>query len=161
LTEDDIAKANSGNEYFAGKVLRKRGAEYGTTTGRARRTGWFDGVVARYSTRVNGLTSIAVTKLDCFSDLKELKLCVAYEIGGKKTKDYPTSLDVLEKAKPVYEAMPGWCCDISGATSFEALPKEAKAYVKRMEELAGVPISILSTGPERSSTMVLKKDELF
>lgn len=161
LSKEDIDKANSGNEYFAGKVLRKRGAEYGTTTGRARRTGWFDGVVARYSTRVNGLTSIALTKLDCLSDLKELKLCVAYDIDGKKTGDYPTSLDMIDRAKPVYEAMPGWCCDITGVTVFEKLPNEAKAYVKRIEELARVPISILSTGPERSSTIILKESELF
>jgi adenylosuccinate synthase len=161
LTEEEIKKANTGDEYCAGKVLRKSGAEYGTTTGRARRTGWYDSVITRYSVRVNGLSSIALTKLDCFSDLENIKICIAYEIDGKVIENYPTDLEKVEKAKPVYEEMPGWNCDISDITSFKDLPKEAKGYVKRIEELAGVPVSILSTGPQRSKTMVLKEDELF
>ena len=161
LTGGDIERANGGDEYSLGKVLRKRGAEYGTTTGRARRTGWFDGVVARYARMINGLTSIAVTKLDCFSDLKEIRLCKAYEVDGEKTSYYPTELDRLERAKPVYETMKGWACDISDVTDFGQLPDEAKAYVKRIEELTGAPISILSTGPQRSKTMILRKDLLF
>jgi adenylosuccinate synthase len=161
ITEEEIRKANGGDEYYAGKVLRVSGAEYGTTTGRARRTGWFDGVIADYARRINGLTSIALTKLDCFSDLEKIKVCTAYEIEGEETKDYPVSLERLERAKPVYEEMGGWNCDISGITRFDELPKEAVDYVNRVEELCGVPISILSTGPERSKTMVLKPDELF
>ncbi len=161
VTAEDIKKANEGKEYYAGKVLRKRGAEYGTTTGRPRRTGWFDGVIARYSRIVNGLSSIVVTKLDCMSDFDTLNLCTAYEIDGKRTVDYPLDLSRLERAKPVYEEMDGWKCDISGVTEFSKLPKEAKEYVKRLEELTGCPISILSTGPGREQTMVLKKGELF
>ena len=161
LTKEDIEKANRGDEYSIGKVLRKRGAEYGTTTGRARRTGWFDGVVARYARIINGLTSIAVTKLDCLSDLKHIKLCVAYEVDGRITKDYPTDLHILERVRPVYEEMDGWDSDISGITTFSDLPAEARAYVKRIEELTGAPISILSSGPQRSRTMILRKDLLF
>ena len=160
-TEEDINNANSGDEYCTGKALRKRGAEYGTTTGRARRTGWFDSVITRYSVRINGLSSMAVTKLDCFSDLKKIKLCTHYEIDGEKTENYPTDLERLEKAKPVYEEMDGWCCDISGITNFEDLPENAKKYAKRLEELTGIPISILSTGPKRSQTMILKEEFLF
>jgi len=159
LTEEDIKKANEGDEYSTGLVLRKRGAEYGTTTGRARRTGWFDAVIVNYARRINGLTSIVVTKLDCFSDFKKIKLCVAYKIDGKKTENFP--LTNLEKAEPIYEEMPGWCCDISEVKKFEELPKEVKAYVKRVEELAGVPISILSVGPRRDQTFILRKDLLF
>lgn len=161
LTDEDIEKANNQDDYSVGKVLRKRGAEYGTTTGRARRTGWFDSVITRYAVRINGLTSMAVTKVDCFSDLKKIKLCTHYEIDGNKVENYPTNLEDLEKAVPVYEEMDGWCCDISGITKFEDLPEQAKAYVKRLEELTGVPISILSIGPKRSQTMILKEDELF
>ena len=161
LGSDDIKRANSGDEYSIGKVLRKRGAEYGTTTGRARRTGWFDAVIARYAAAVNGLSSMVITKLDCFSDLKRIKICVAYRIDGAVVKDYPIDLSRFEKARPVYIEMPGWNCDISKVRSFGGLPKEAKAYVKKLEELSGVPISILSVGPERTQTFVLKKGELF
>jgi adenylosuccinate synthase len=161
LNDDDLEEANKGDEYRTGKVLRKRGAEYGTTTGRARRTGWYDAVVARYAAAVNGLTSIVVTKLDCLSDLKRIKICDAYEIFDKKVKDYPTDLELFEKARPVYIEMPGWNCDISHVRSFAALPKEARAYVRKLEELSGVPVSILSVGPERTQTFVLKKGEVF
>jgi len=161
LTDEDIQCANEGDEYCLGKVLRKRGAEYGTTTGRARRTGWFDGVVARYATAINGLTSIAITKLDCFSDLNKIKVCTAYDVDGEVTKNYPLALERLEKAKPVYEEMDGWACDISELSSFDELPEEAKVYARKIEELAGVPASILSFGPERRKTLILKPDELF
>jgi len=161
LNDEDIQKANEGDEYSAGKVLRMSGAEYGTTTGRARRTGWFDGVIARYARRVNGLTSIALTKLDCFSDLEKIKICTGYEIDGEVTKEYPIELERLEKAKPVYEEVDGWNCDISDVTSFDELPDKAKSYVKRLEELTGCPISILSIGPQRRKTFILKEDELF
>jgi len=154
-------KANEGNEYYQGKYLRLMGREYGTTTGRPRRTGWFDAVIAKYAARINGLTSIAVTKLDCFSDFKKIKICTAYEIDGNKTKDYPTDPDLIQKAKPVYEEVDGWNCDISNITKFEDLPDNAKKYLKKIEELSGVPVSILSIGPKRSQTIILKEDELF
>ena len=161
ISKGEINKANEGDEYSAGKVLRKSGAEYGTTTGRARRTGWFDGVIGRYSRRINGLTSYVLTKVDCFSDLKKIKLCTHYEIDGKKTNEFPTELDKLEKAKPIYEEIDGWQCDISEITKFKDLPKQAKAYIKRIEELVGAPISILSIGPKRSQTIIMDKDLLF
>jgi len=161
LSADDIKKANTGEEYYIGKVLRKRGAEYGTTTGRARRTGWFDTVIARYAKAVNGLSSIVITKLDCFSDLKRIKICSAYDIDGKVVKDYPVDSEILQKAKPVYEEMNGWACDISNVREFKDLPEEAKAYVKRLEEVSQTPISILSVGPERGQTFVLRKGEIF
>jgi adenylosuccinate synthase len=161
LMDEEIQKANEGDEYLLGKVLRNRGAEYGTTTGRARRTGWFDAVIANYARQVNGLTSIALTKVDCFSDLDTIKLCKAYEINGEEAKNFPLSLERLEKAKPVYEEMPGWKTDISHIESFNDLPQEAMDYIKRIEELSGVPISILSFGPKRSQTAVLKPEELF
>ena len=161
LTEEDIQKANNDKEYSTGKVLRKRGAEYGTTTGRARRTGWFDGVVARYSRRINGLTTFVLTKLDCFEDLDTIKLCTHYEIDGKKTNDYPTDLEQLEKAKPIYEEMPGWKCDISKAKTIEDLPENCKKYVKKIEELTGVQACIISVGPKRSQTIIVKKEHLF
>jgi len=154
-------KANAGDEYYAGKYLRLMGREYGTTTGRPRRTGWFDAVIAKYAARINGLTSIAVTKLDCFSDFKKIKICIAYEVDGNKTKNYPTDPDSIQKSKPVYEEVDGWECDISNITNFEDLPDNAKKYLKRIEELSGVPLSILSIGPKRSQTIILKEDELF
>ncbi len=159
LSEDDIKKANQGEEYYLGKVLRKRGAEYGTTTGRARRTGWFDSVITRYAAKINGLTSIAVTKLDCFSDFKKIRYCTGYRIGGRTVKDYPTA--DIEKAEPVYEETEGWNSDISDIRSLDGLPEAAFRYVKKIEELTGVPISILSVGPKRSQTIILRKDLLF
>jgi adenylosuccinate synthase len=161
LTDEEIKKANDGDEYSVGKVLRKRGAEYGTTTGRARRTGWFDAVVAKYSRRINGLTSFVLTKLDCFSDLDTIKICTAYEIDGKKTDNFPIELEKLEIAKPIYEEMPGWKSDISNLTKFEELPKEAQDYMRRLEELVGVPISILSIGPKRKQTIIMDEKDLF
>ncbi len=161
LTEQEISKANKGDAYCVGKVLRKRGVEYGTTTGRARRTGWFDAVIARYARRINGLTSMVITKLDCFSDFKKIKICTAYEIDGKKTRDFPTEMEKVEKAEPVYEELDGWKCDISKLTKYEELPENAKKYIKRMEELSGVKACIVSVGPKRKQTIILDEQELF
>lgn len=154
-------KGNSGKEYYQGKYLRLMGKEYGTTTGRPRRTGWFDGVVAKYAVMINGLDAVVITKLDCFSDLKKIKLCVAYKIDGEKTEYFPTDADKIAKAKPVYEGMDGWNCDISDVKKFEDLPPNCKKYVKRMEEIIGVPIAIVSVGPKRSQTIILRKEFLF
>ncbi len=154
-------KGNGGDEYHQGKYLRLMGREYGTTTGRPRRTGWFDGVVARYARRINGLTTFALTKLDCFQDLDKIKLCTHYEIDGEKTKDFPTDLEELKKAKPIYEEMDGWKSDISEAKTFEDLHENCQKYVKRIEELTGVPMCIVSVGPKRSQTIILKKEHLF
>jgi adenylosuccinate synthase len=154
-------KANLGESYYQGKYLRLMGKEYGTTTGRPRRTGWFDGVVAKYAVMINGLDSVVITKLDCFSDLKKIKLCVAYEIDGKKTEYFPTDSERTAKAKPIYEELDGWNSDISDIEKFEDLPKNCKKYVVRMQELIGVPICIVSVGPKRNQTMILRKELLF
>ncbi|MBW2989776.1 adenylosuccinate synthetase [Candidatus Woesearchaeota archaeon] len=159
--EEAEKKANEGDEYYQGKYLRLMGREYGTTTGRARRTGWFDGVVAAYSRKVNGLASFVITKIDCFSGLKKVKVCVAYDINGKKTKDFPLGPSTLRDAKPVYEEMEGWNSDISCIERFEDLPDNCKRYIRRLEELAGIPACIVSVGPKRSQTMVLKEEFLF
>lgn len=154
-------KANKGEVYYQGKYLRLMGREYGTTTGRARRTGWFDGVIASYTARINGLTNVVLTKLDCLSDLNKIKICTSYDIEGKNTKDFPIDPKKLDKAKPVYEELEGWNCDISKIQKFEDLPDNAKGYIKRVEEVMGVPVSILSVGPKRKQTMILKKKFLF
>jgi len=161
LTEEDIEKANEGEEYYAGKVLRKRGREYGTTTGRARRTGWFDAVVTKYAVTINGLSSIAMTKLDCFADFDKVKVCTAYEIDGKKTTNFPMSPGKMERAKPIFEEMDGWKEDISKARKFDDLPENAQKYIRRVEELIGVPVSILSVGPARDETIILDEDSLY
>ncbi len=152
-------KGNAGDEYHQGKYLRLMGREYGTTTGRPRRTGWFDGVIAKYAVMINSLDSVVITKLDCFSDLKKIKLCVAYEIDGEKTEYFPIDPDKI--IKPIYDELDGWNCDISDVREFEDLPENCKKYVKRMEEIIGVPICIVSAGPKRSETMILRKDFLF
>ncbi len=161
LTEEDIERANLGEEYYVGKLLRKRGREYGTTTGRPRRTGWFDAVVSKYAATINAFTSIALTKLDCLSDLRTIKICTAYRVNGARTVNFPVDTSVLSRVEPVYEEMDGWQTDISGAKSLSELPEEARAYVRRIEEITGVPISILSLGPKRAQTIILKKDDLF
>jgi adenylosuccinate synthase len=155
--KEALEKANAGDEYYEGKAMRLIGREYGTTTGRARRTGWFDAVVAKYSVRINGLTSVACTKLDVLTGLKTIKICTAYDIDGNQVKDFP----LTGEGKPVYEEMPGWEEDLTNVTSTDQLPQAAKDYVKKLEELIGVPISILSVGPKRSQTIILKEDELF
>ena len=159
LTNSDIANAHAGDEYSIGKLMRKQGGEYGTTTGRARRTGWFDAVVARYAVMVNGLSSVVITKLDVLSNIKKIKICTAYEVHGKKITNFP--FQNLEKAKPVYEEMPGWDDDITGIKRYEDLPKNAQNYIKKLEQLMGIPICIVSVGPKRDQTFILRKEFLF
>ncbi len=161
LSQADIRDAASGDEYCAGKVLRKRGMEYGTTTGRARRTGWFDAVIARYAQRINGLTCFALTKGDCFSDFDKIKICVAYDIEGERYDDYPTDPELIAKARPIYEEMDGWKTDISEIKEFDQLPDAAKIYFRRIEELVGCPIAILSLGPRRDQTIIMDQKFLF
>src|SRR5579863_10138317 len=139
-----------------GDYLRKTGGEYGVTTGRPRRTGWFDAVIARYATRVNGVTDFFVTKLDVLSTLDKVPLCVAYEVDGKRYDEIPMTQTEFHHAKPVYEYLDGWWEDISQARSFEDLPKAAKAYVKTIEELAGAPVSAIGVGPRRDQTLQLR-----
>lgn len=140
-------------EEGAGHTLTEVGAEYGVTTGRRRRCGWFDGVIARYATRVNGLTDIALTKLDVLSAFDTIKVCVAYECDGVRYTSVPEHQAAFANAVPVYEELPGWKCDITGCRTFEELPAEAQAYVRRLEEIAGCRISFVAVGPDREQTI--------
>jgi adenylosuccinate synthase len=130
------------------------GQEFGTTTGRRRRAGWYDAVIVRYATEVNGLTDLAITKLDILSVFPTIKICVAYEHLGKRYTTVPGHQSAFHHAKPVYEEMEGWNCDITGCRHFEDLPAAAQAYVRRLEELAGVPVSLIAVGPEREQTIL-------
>jgi len=140
----------------AGRALQERGNEFGATTGRARRCGWFDSVIVRHATRVNGLTSMAVTKLDVLDGCKEVKLCTSYRYGGTIYKNMPSDLDVLTNCEPVYQRMKGWTASTTGATSYKQLPAEAKRYLARVEELAQCRIDMISTGSKRAETIVLR-----
>jgi len=136
-----------------GKTLSREGNEFGATTGRPRRCGWFDAVVARYSTMVNGFDCLAMTKLDVLDTLPVLRICVAYECDGVRYETVPGNIRVLERCKPVYEEMPGWQCPTRDITRMEDLPPRARAYVDRLCELTGVKLGMLSVGPKRASTM--------
>jgi len=137
------------------KIVQKQGEEFGATTGRPRRCGWFDAVVTRYAARINGLDEMSVMKLDVLSGLKELKIAVAYKIHGKVVEDYPSSTYELQAAKPVYETMKGWNEDLSSVERWKDLPKNARKYLKRLEKLLGVPIKIVSIGSKRAQTIFL------
>jgi adenylosuccinate synthase len=131
------------------ELLVEAGGEYGTTTGRKRRCGWFDVVAARYAARLNTLTELVVTKLDVLAAFEEIKLCVGYEYEGERYEDYPNNQTVFNRCRPVFESLPGWKEDIGGARTMDDLPKEARAYVETLEELVGTPISWISVGPQR------------
>ncbi len=137
-----------------GDVLSQMGAEFGTTTGRKRRCGWFDGVIIRYSARINGLTDICLTKLDVLDTLSTIKVCVAYEVDGQRLENLPDNLRDFDRAVPVYEELPGWCEDTTGCRSFDDLPAAAQTYVKRIEEIAGVRVSMIAVGPDRDQTII-------
>ena len=137
-----------------GDILSRVGAEVGVTTGRRRRCGWFDAVIANYSARVNGLTDLALTKLDVLSALDTIKVCVAYECDGRRYTTVPEHQSVFYHAVPVYEELPGWKTDITGCRTYSELPREAKDYVDFIERLAGVRISIIAVGPDREQTIM-------
>ncbi|MDD3435621.1 MAG: adenylosuccinate synthase [Candidatus Gastranaerophilales bacterium] len=141
-----------------GDKLRDIGHEFGTTTGRPRRCGWFDAVIAKYGILVGGLTSMTITKIDVFDDFDEIKLCTAYKDTrtGEIYNDYPTNVFIHKYLEPVYETHKGWKTDISNIRSFDTLPENAKVYLKRLEELFEIPISIISVGPDREQTILLK-----
>ena len=139
-----------------GEWLRKSGGEFGVTTGRPRRCGWFDAVIARYATRVNGVTDYCVTKLDVLSGLERVPVCVAYEVDGKRCEEIPMTQTDFHHAKPVYEYFDGWQEDISGARSFSDLPKNAQNYVKAIEEMAGAQVSAIGVGPRRDQTLSIR-----
>ena len=141
----------------AGNELRENGGangEYGATTGRPRRVGWFDAVASKYGCMVQGATEVSLTLLDVLGYLDTIPVCTSYEIDGKITTKFPRN-DGLDRAKPVYQEMPGWKCDISSARSFDDLPKEARKYVREIERLLEVPVKILSLGPKREDMALL------
>lgn len=137
-----------------GEDLRTRGGEFGVTTGRPRRTGWFDAVVVRYAARVNGLTDLCLTKLDVLTGYKEIPVCVGYELDGISVDEMPPDQVDFARAVPVYEMVPGWSEDITGCRSFDELPEAAQAYILRLEELVGCRISSIGVGPGREATII-------
>jgi adenylosuccinate synthase len=140
----------------AGTALQARGNEFGATTGRARRCGWYDAMLVRYAVRVNGLSSLAVTKLDVLDGHDEIKLCIGYKLGGRKLTDVPQDTNALAACEAIYETWPGWRRSTTGGRTYRDLPREARRYLARIEELAGCPIDIISTGSNRDDTIVLR-----
>ena len=138
-----------------GDAIQVKGAEFGATTGRKRRCGWLDSVLLRNSARLNGLTGLAITKLDVLDELESLKICTAYEYNGEIIHDFPASIKVLKGCKPVFETLPGWPEDISDVRKIEDLPQNAKNYLSRIEELTETPIQIISVGPGRDQTIIV------
>jgi adenylosuccinate synthase len=139
-----------------GEKLRSIGGEFGVTTGRSRRTGWYDALIARYAVRVNGLTDFFLTKLDVLTGWEKIPVCVAYEIDGKRVEELPASQTDFHHAKPIYEFLPGWSEDISNAKELKDLPANARAYVKYLEEISGAPMSAIGVGPGREQTLAVK-----
>ncbi|MDO5700477.1 MAG: adenylosuccinate synthase [Bowdeniella nasicola] len=137
-----------------GERLRQAGGEFGVTTGRPRRTGWYDAVIARYAARVNGLTDFVMTKLDVLSGYEEIPVCVAYEVDGERVDEMPDSQTAFHHAKPIYEMRPGWSEDISEARTFEELPARAREYVEYLEDISNCRISAIGVGPGRHATIV-------
>ena len=138
-----------------GEYLRETGHEFGTVTGRSRRCGWFDSVVVRYAAMLNSLDYLAITRLDILDGLDTINICKGYMYKGIELKEYLESLNILQDVEPVYEELPGWKTDISGCKSYDELPENARYYVERISQLVGVPLGIVSVGPDRSQTIVL------
>ncbi|GLF89521.1 adenylosuccinate synthetase [Bacillus safensis] len=139
-----------------GDQIREVGREYGTTTGRPRRVGWFDSVVVRHARRVSGITDLSLNSIDVLTGIEKLKICVAYKLNGEITEEFPASLNELAKCEPVYEELPGWTEDITGAKNLSELPANARHYLERISQLTGIPLSIFSVGPDRSQTNVVR-----
>jgi len=137
-----------------GDLIRERGQEYGTTTGRPRRCGWFDAVAARFSTRINGFTEVVITRLDILDTLPRLKICIAYELDGRTIDYFPASLSALDRCQPIYEELPGWQAPTTDIREYEQLPVEARQYIARLEELISRPVSLICVGPGREQTIV-------
>ena len=138
-----------------GEMLRSAGSEFGATTGRPRRCGWFDAPLVKYSAAINGLDYAAITKLDVLSNFQEIKVCVKYRYEGKILKSFPTDVERLSIAEPIYESLPGWGTDISSCTSYDSLPQKARDYLEFISENAGIKIKIISVGPKRAQTFSL------
>ncbi len=139
-----------------GERIRRVGNEYGTTTGRPRRVGWFDSVVVRHARRVSGITELSLNSIDVLTGINPLRICVAYNYKGKIMEEFPASLNILAECEPVYEELAGWTNDITGVQSLDDLPPEACHYVERVSQLTGIPIAILSVGPKREQTIMLR-----
>jgi adenylosuccinate synthase len=139
-----------------GARLAERGHEFGSTTGRPRRCGWFDAVALRRSALINSVSGLCITKLDVLDGLDQIKLCIGYNCNGEMRETPPVGAEAFESCEPVYEDMPGWSESTVGLKSYDELPANAKAYLKRIEEITGIPIDIISTGPERSETIILR-----
>lgn len=142
-----------------GNKIRELGHEYGVTTGRPRRCGWFDAVVVKYSARINGTTGLALMLLDVLGEFDTIKLCYQYDHKGEKIDNFPARLEVIGECKPVYREVAGWKCDISGCRTWDELPEAAKAYVRAIEEATGVPVKIISVGPRRDQTII--REQIF
>jgi adenylosuccinate synthase len=136
-----------------GEYLQKTGGEFGVTTGRARRCGWYDSVITRYATRVNGLTDLVLTKLDVLTGIEKIPVCVAYDVDGVRYDEMPTDQTAFHHAKPIYEELDGWWEDISQARTFDDLPLNAQRYVHALEEMSGTRISAIGVGPARDATI--------
>jgi adenylosuccinate synthase len=139
-----------------GERLRTVGAEFGTTTGRPRRCGWYDAPIARFTARINGVTDFVLTKLDVLTGLERIPVCVAYEVDGRRQDELPTTQTEFHHARPVYEELPGWDEDITGARAFDDLPANARAYVRALEDMSGAPMSAVGVGPGRDQTVALR-----
>lgn len=139
------------------EYIRQKGGEFGATTGRPRRCGWFDAVVVNYAVRINGMESMALTKIDVLSDLDKIKICTAYQYNGELIKEFPANLEILQNCTPVYEEIEGWNRDISEITKYKDLPSQLKDYINRIEELTKAKIVIVSVGPKRSQTIIREK----
>lgn len=138
-----------------GDAIRDEGHEYGTVTGRPRRCGWLDACIVRYAGYINGLDYLAITRLDILDKLETVKICIGYQYKGELLNEFPASLKVLGEVKPVYEELPGWQSDISGARAYEELPENARRYVERLSQVAGIPLGVISVGPDREQTIIL------
>lgn len=141
------------------EYIRQKGGEFGATTGRPRRCGWFDAILVNYAVRINGMDSMVITKIDVLSDFDKIKICTSYKYNGKMIKEFPVDLETLQKCIPVYEEMEGWKGNISQITKYEDLPQQLKAYISRIEELVRTKVVIISVGPKRSQTII--REELF
>ena len=137
-----------------GDRLRETGMEYGASTGRPRRCGWYDAVAVRYAVRVNGIDSIALTKLDVLDGLETIEICTGYKIGGRTVTEFPSDLSTCGPITPIYESCPGWTTPTRGARDYAQLPEEARSYIRRLEEVSGVPVGLISTGSDRHETII-------
>jgi adenylosuccinate synthase len=139
-----------------GDTIREVGNEYGTTTGRPRRVGWFDSVVVRHARRVSGITDLSLNSIDVLTGIKTLKICTAYKYRGEVMEEFPASLKILAECEPVYEELPGWDEDITGVKSLDELPVNARHYIERVSQLSGIPLTIFSVGPDRNQTNLIR-----